>query len=82
MWVSGPLPGAVHDLTAARIWGIIQALAASGLITLGDKGYLGEDDIGTPYRGRNKPASRRTPTGRMPGSARPANAPMPSSNPG
>ena len=21
-WVSGPLPGAVHDLTAARIWGI------------------------------------------------------------
>jgi hypothetical protein len=21
--VSGPLPGAVHDLTAARIWGII-----------------------------------------------------------
>ena len=23
MWVSGPLPGAVHDLTAARIWGIV-----------------------------------------------------------
>jgi DDE superfamily endonuclease len=22
--VSGPLPGAVHDLTAARIWGIIR----------------------------------------------------------
>ena len=22
MWVSGPLPGAVHDLAAARIWGI------------------------------------------------------------
>jgi hypothetical protein len=22
VWVSGPLPGAVHDLTAARIWGI------------------------------------------------------------
>ena len=20
LWVSGPLPGAVHDLTAARIW--------------------------------------------------------------
>jgi hypothetical protein len=31
VWVSGPLPGAVHDLTAARIWGIVQALAASGL---------------------------------------------------
>jgi hypothetical protein len=29
--VSGPLPGAVHDLTAARIWGIMAELAASGL---------------------------------------------------
>lgn len=25
VWVSGPLPGAVHDLKAARIWGIIRA---------------------------------------------------------
>ena len=30
LWVSGPLPGAVHDLTAARIWGIIRELAAAG----------------------------------------------------
>ena len=43
VWVSGPLPGAVHDLTAARIWGIVRELAASGLVMLGDKGYLGED---------------------------------------
>jgi hypothetical protein len=47
VWVSGPLPGAVHDLTAARIWGIVRELAASGLVVLGDKGYLGEDDIRT-----------------------------------
>ena len=47
--------GAVHDLTASRIWGIVQALAASGLVVLADKGYLGEDHIRTPYRGRNKP---------------------------
>jgi hypothetical protein len=59
VWVSGPLPGAVHDLTAARIWGIIRELAASGLIVLGDKGYLGEDDIRVPYRGRGKPASQK-----------------------
>lgn len=26
MWVSGPLPGAVHDLNAARIWGIVREL--------------------------------------------------------
>jgi hypothetical protein len=59
VWVSGPLPGAVHDLTAARIWGIIAELAASGLVPLGDKGYLGEEDIRTPYRGRNKAASQK-----------------------
>ena len=29
VWVSGPLPGAVYDLIAARIWGIIAELAAS-----------------------------------------------------
>ncbi len=59
VWVSGPLPGAVHDLTAARIWGIMRELAASGLVVLGDKGYLGEDHIHVPYRGRNKPASQK-----------------------
>ena len=60
VWVSGPLPGAVHDLTAARIWGIVQALAASGLITLSDKGYHGAGEpVLTPYRGRNKPASQK-----------------------
>ena len=59
VWVSGPLPGAVHDLTAARIWGIVRELAASGLVVPGDKGYLSEDDIRTPYRGRNKPASQK-----------------------
>ena len=61
LWVSGPLPGAVHDLTAARIWGIIRELAAAGLIVLADKGYHGAGDhILTPYRGRNKPASQKT----------------------
>jgi hypothetical protein len=59
VWVSGPLPGAVHDLTAARIWGIVAELAASGLVVLGDKGYVGEDHIRAPYRGRNKPASQK-----------------------
>jgi hypothetical protein len=41
LWVSGPLPGAVQDLTAARIWGIIRQLATAGSITLADKGYTG-----------------------------------------
>src|SRR5438270_4055407 len=51
LWVSGPLPGAVHDLTAARIWGIIRELAAAGLVVLADKGYHGAGDhVRTPYR--------------------------------
>jgi DDE superfamily endonuclease len=32
VWVSGPLPGAVRDLTAARSWGTICELADAGLI--------------------------------------------------
>jgi len=60
LWVSGPLPGAVHDLTAARIWGIVRELAAAGLIVLADKGYDGAGDhIRTPYKERNKPASQK-----------------------
>jgi hypothetical protein len=60
VWVSGPLPGSVHDLTAARIWGIVRHLAASGLITLGDKGYHGAGEpVITPYKGRGKPASQK-----------------------
>jgi len=60
LWVSGALPGAVHDLTAARIWGIVRRLAAAGLILLADKGYIGAGEaVITPYRGRNKPASQK-----------------------
>ena len=61
VWVSGPLPGAAHDLTAARIWGIVRELAASGrLIVLADKGYHGAGDhIRTPYKGKNKPPSQK-----------------------
>jgi len=60
LWVSGPLPGAVHDLTAARIWGIVRELAAAGLIVLADKGYHSAGEhIRTPYKGRNKPESQK-----------------------
>jgi hypothetical protein len=60
VWVSGPLPGAVHDLTAARIWGIVAELAASGLIVLAGKGYAGAGEhVRVPYRGKNKPATQK-----------------------
>jgi len=59
-WVSGPLPGAVHDLRAARTWGIVRELAAFGLIVLADKGYAGAGQhIITPYKGRNQPQSQK-----------------------
>lgn len=41
LWVSGPLPGRVHDTRAARIWGVLRLLEASGLVVLADKGYHG-----------------------------------------
>jgi hypothetical protein len=60
LWVSGALPGSVHDLTAARIWGIVRRLAAAGLIVLADKGYIGAGEhVLTPYQGRTKPASQK-----------------------
>lgn len=59
--VSGALTGSAHDLTCARIWGIISELAAARLIALADKGFTGVGEpVRTPYRGRNKPASQKT----------------------
>ena len=56
VWVSGALPGSVHDLRAARIWGVLRALEAAGLLVLADKGYNGAGEpLLTPYKGRNKP---------------------------
>jgi hypothetical protein len=61
LWVSGVvLRGAVHDLTAARTWGVWRDLATAGSITLADKVCTGAGDpVLTPYRGRSKPASRK-----------------------
>jgi hypothetical protein len=56
LWVSGPLPGAVHDLAAARIWGIVRELAAAGLVVLADKSYHG------PTPSYAAPASAPTPS--------------------
>jgi hypothetical protein len=59
VWVSGALPGATHDLKAARIWGILRELEAAGWITLADKGYHGADELITPYKGKGKPRSQK-----------------------
>lgn len=60
VWVSGALPGAVHDLKAARIWGILRALQAVGLLVLADKGYHGADEpLLIPYKGKGKPEPQK-----------------------
>ena len=59
LWVSGELPGSVHDMKAAWIWGIEDELAAADLPALADKGYQGARYAKTPYRGKGKPESQK-----------------------
>jgi hypothetical protein len=59
MWVSGALPGSVHDKKAEWVWGVLAELEAAGLIVLADKGYQGAAHAKLPYRGKNKPESQK-----------------------
>src|SRR2546423_11879515 len=60
LWVSNSLPGATHDLTAARIWGVVRRLRICGLVVLADKAYQGAGDpLITPYKGRGKPEPKK-----------------------
>ena len=59
LWVSGALPGSVHDKKAEWIWGVLDELEAAGLVTLADKGYQGSAHAKIPYRGKNKPESQK-----------------------
>jgi hypothetical protein len=59
LWVSGALPGSVHDKKAEWIWGVLDELEAAGLIVLADKGYQGAAHAKLPYRGKNKPESQK-----------------------
>jgi hypothetical protein len=51
LWVSGALPGSVHDKKAERIWGVLHELEAAGLVTLADKGYQGQHARPGPVQG-------------------------------
>ena len=59
LWVSGALPGSVHDKKAEWIWGVLAELEAAGLVTLADKGYQGSTYAKIPYKGKNKPDSQK-----------------------
>jgi DDE superfamily endonuclease/Helix-turn-helix of DDE superfamily endonuclease len=53
LWASPALPGAVHDVRAAREHGIINALAQAGITCWADKGYRGAaGSVRVPFWGR------------------------------
>ncbi|MFD7922142.1 transposase family protein [Streptomyces sp. NPDC059740] len=53
LWASPALPGAVHDIKAARTHGILDALTEVGVECWADKGYRGAGGtIRLPYWGR------------------------------
>ena len=74
LWVSGALPGSVHDKKAERVWGVLDELEKAGLVTLADKGYQGSAWAKIPYRGKNKPDRGKRPTAPTRSSAPPASA--------
>lgn len=54
LWASPALPGATHDLTAAREHGIIAALAEVGLKSWAGKAYQGAGHpVRVPFKGRH-----------------------------
>ncbi|WP_405387807.1 transposase family protein [Streptomyces sp. NBC_01102] len=60
IWASDVLPGAVHDLTAARTHGIPAALAADDVKCWADKAYQGAGPaVRVPFRGKNLRGWRR-----------------------
>lgn len=61
LWTSGAMPGKTHDLTAARVWGILRELDRTGILTLADKAYQGSGAavVITPYKGKDKPAGQK-----------------------
>jgi hypothetical protein len=53
LWALPTLPGAVHDIRAAREHGIIDALAKADVTCWADKGYRGADGtVRVPYWGQ------------------------------
>ncbi|HUN33560.1 MAG TPA: transposase family protein [Trebonia sp.] len=59
LWVSGALPGSVHDKKAEWIWGVLDELEKAGLVTLADKGYQGSTWAKVPYKGKGKPEPQK-----------------------
>ena len=59
LWVSGALPGSVHDKKAEWIWGVLDEPEKAGLVALADNGYQGSTWARVPYKGKNKPEPQK-----------------------
>ena len=49
----------MHDKKAEWVWGVLAEVEAAGLIVLADEGYQGAAHAKVPYKGKNKPESRK-----------------------
>jgi DDE superfamily endonuclease len=59
LWVSGALPGSVHDEKAEWTWGIFAGLEAAGLVVLGRQGLPGIAIREGPVQGEEQAESRK-----------------------
>ncbi|TDD59150.1 transposase family protein [Actinomadura rubrisoli] len=61
VWTLGALPGKVHGLTAACVWGILRELEKAGILTLADEACQGAEAsvVITPCTGKDKPESQK-----------------------
>jgi hypothetical protein len=50
VWASPALPGATHDLVAARVHGLLDALTFADVMIFADKGYQGAGGIRVPFK--------------------------------
>jgi Helix-turn-helix of DDE superfamily endonuclease/DDE superfamily endonuclease len=84
LWTSGALPGKSHDLTAARIWGILRALEKAGIVRPWPTRPIRVPKGRSPHRtrARTSPSRKSRPTAPTPAFAGRASARMPSSRAG
>ena len=54
LWVSGALPGSVHDKKAEWIWGVLHELEAAGLVHPGGQGLPGQRVREDPVQGEEQ----------------------------
>ncbi|HEU5024965.1 MAG TPA: transposase family protein [Spirillospora sp.] len=55
VWAPAVLPGSTHDLTAARVHGIVDELTSRAIACYADQGFVGAGGaIGTPYKRRKR----------------------------